>query len=81
MARCPVCSRELPPRAAAPEGGGPAPESHRPFCSERCKLVDLGRWLSGDYVIPGAVPTFEQAWDGVDPAALAGGPIDVLEDS
>jgi hypothetical protein len=25
----------------------------RPFCSERCKLADLGRWLKGDYRIPG----------------------------
>jgi uncharacterized protein len=23
-----------------------------PFCSERCKLIDLGRWLSGKYQIP-----------------------------
>lgn len=22
-----------------------------PFCSDRCRAVDLGRWLSGDYVI------------------------------
>lgn len=29
----------------------------RPFCSERCRLADLGRWVSGDYRIPGpAVP-------------------------
>jgi endogenous inhibitor of DNA gyrase (YacG/DUF329 family) len=26
---------------------------HRPFCSERCKLIDLGRWASGKYRIPG----------------------------
>jgi len=25
----------------------------RPFCSERCKLIDLGKWASGDYKIPG----------------------------
>jgi endogenous inhibitor of DNA gyrase (YacG/DUF329 family) len=25
----------------------------RPFCSERCRLLDLGRWLDGDYRIPG----------------------------
>jgi endogenous inhibitor of DNA gyrase (YacG/DUF329 family) len=25
---------------------------YRPFCSERCKLADLGRWLGGDYRIP-----------------------------
>ena len=24
----------------------------RPFCSERCQLVDLGRWVSGEYRIP-----------------------------
>jgi endogenous inhibitor of DNA gyrase (YacG/DUF329 family) len=24
-----------------------------PFCSARCKAVDLGRWLAGDYRIPG----------------------------
>jgi endogenous inhibitor of DNA gyrase (YacG/DUF329 family) len=24
---------------------------HRPFCSERCKLIDLGKWASGDYVV------------------------------
>jgi endogenous inhibitor of DNA gyrase (YacG/DUF329 family) len=28
-----------------------------PFCSNRCKLIDLGRWIDGAYVIPGpAVP-------------------------
>jgi endogenous inhibitor of DNA gyrase (YacG/DUF329 family) len=26
---------------------------HYPFCSKRCKDVDLNRWLSGRYVIPG----------------------------
>jgi uncharacterized protein len=24
----------------------------RPFCSERCKMADLGRWLSEDYRVP-----------------------------
>ncbi|MCG8418001.1 MAG: DNA gyrase inhibitor YacG [Proteobacteria bacterium] len=24
-----------------------------PFCSRRCQLIDLGRWLDGDYRIPG----------------------------
>ena len=24
----------------------------RPFCSERCKLIDLGDWLSGRYALP-----------------------------
>lgn len=26
---------------------------YRPFCSERCKLVDLGRWVSEEYRVPG----------------------------
>ena len=31
----------------------PVDPAWRPFCSERCKLADLGRWLSGDYRIAG----------------------------
>jgi endogenous inhibitor of DNA gyrase (YacG/DUF329 family) len=30
----------------------PVDPAWRPFCSERCKLADLGRWISGDYRIP-----------------------------
>jgi len=26
---------------------------YRPFCSERCKLVDLGRWVTEEYRVPG----------------------------
>jgi uncharacterized protein len=37
---CPVC-------------GKPAVEALRPFCSDRCRDVDLNRWLSGSYAIPG----------------------------
>lgn len=25
---------------------------YRPFCSERCKLIDLGKWAEGGYSIP-----------------------------
>jgi len=25
----------------------------RPFCSKRCQMIDLGKWLSGDYTLPG----------------------------
>ena len=34
----------------------PVDPAWRPFCSERCKLADLGRWLSGDYRIPVSRP-------------------------
>jgi len=27
---------------------------YRPFCSERCKLMDLGKWASEGYRIPGS---------------------------
>lgn len=33
---------------------------YRPFCSERCKMVDLGLWLNESYTVAGApVPTNE----------------------
>ena len=31
----------------------PAAAEWLPFCSERCKMADLGRWLSGSYRVPG----------------------------
>jgi hypothetical protein len=34
-----------------PECGTPSSREHYPFCSARCKSLDLGRWLSGSYVI------------------------------
>ena len=35
--------------------GKPQDAKFRPFCSKRCADVDLGRWLKGNYVIPGQV--------------------------
>lgn len=43
--RCPTCKREFALDAS------PA----KPFCSERCRLIDLGRWLDEGYAVP-AVP-------------------------
>lgn len=34
--------------------GNPVDVRYKPFCSKRCADVDLNRWLSGRYVIPGA---------------------------
>lgn len=28
---------------------------YRPFCSKRCKLIDLGAWASGEYIIQGVL--------------------------
>jgi endogenous inhibitor of DNA gyrase (YacG/DUF329 family) len=40
-------------RRPCPECGRPSARETYPFCSPRCKSVDLNRWLSGAYVIPG----------------------------
>jgi endogenous inhibitor of DNA gyrase (YacG/DUF329 family) len=47
--RCPVCDQVM-------EGQGPAEWLHFPFCSARCRTIDLGRWLGEKYRIdvPGA---------------------------
>ncbi|MFM7485019.1 MAG: DNA gyrase inhibitor YacG [Burkholderiaceae bacterium] len=34
--------------------------AHRPFCSARCKQIDLGAWAEEKYKIPGAAPEEEQ---------------------
>jgi endogenous inhibitor of DNA gyrase (YacG/DUF329 family) len=41
------------PPKACPVCGKPATKEHDPFCSKRCAQIDLNRWLSGTYVIPG----------------------------
>jgi len=38
--------------AACPLCGKPVAAAVRPFCSDRCRLVDLNRWLSEAYRIP-----------------------------
>jgi uncharacterized protein len=42
--RCPICKT---PVDSTPKN------RFRPFCSERCRMIDLGTWAGGDYVIPG----------------------------
>ncbi|HEX4872338.1 MAG TPA: DNA gyrase inhibitor YacG [Nevskiaceae bacterium] len=37
----------------------------RPFCSERCKLLDLGEWMSGRYALP-ADPADDSGLDPLD---------------
>lgn len=39
----------------------------RPFCSERCKLIDLGAWASGDRVIPGSEAEGAMSGEGEAP--------------
>ncbi|RFC62151.1 DNA gyrase inhibitor YacG [Fulvimarina endophytica] len=53
MTNSPSTVTPLRPKRRCPECSRPSAREHFPFCSERCKAVDLNRWLSGSYVIPG----------------------------
>jgi len=46
--KCPTCRRDLEWSHASP---------YRPFCSERCRLIDLGAWLTEQHKIPDAPGT------------------------
>ena len=37
-----------------------------PFCSERCQLIDLGAWASGEYRIPAEPLVEEEGWSEAD---------------
>ena len=41
------------PAKTCPQCGKPSVHDYRPFCSARCQQVDLGKWVSGHYVIAG----------------------------
>lgn len=41
---CPQCGKEVVWKSEI--------SPYRPFCSERCKLIDLGQWASENYSIP-----------------------------
>lgn len=43
MVRCPTCHKLVPYTSSNP---------FRPFCSERCKLIDLGAWAKEERTIP-----------------------------
>jgi uncharacterized protein len=48
--KCPVC-RKTVERPQKDDSGRYRYPKYYPFCSERCQLVDLGRWLDQDYSI------------------------------
>jgi endogenous inhibitor of DNA gyrase (YacG/DUF329 family) len=50
---CPTCKRVV--------DGPPEPRPYRPFCSERCRAVDLGSWLDAAYRI--SAPVSEEDLD------------------
>jgi uncharacterized protein len=70
MAKCPVCGKPAAARAV---------NKTFPFCSERCKLVDLGKWLGEEYRIP--VKTPEEDDDGDRPPGAGDGGHDEHHDA
>ena len=56
-AECPICGKSTDPK-------------YLPFCSKRCADVDLNRWLSGGYAVPGS----EDDSEGNDEMPLSGDP-------
>jgi len=48
--RCPICRQNVPWE------GNP----FRPFCSDRCKLIDLDNWLGGRYRVPAPLDPDEE---------------------
>jgi endogenous inhibitor of DNA gyrase (YacG/DUF329 family) len=46
LVKCPTCQRQI----------DWSNSEFRPFCSERCRLIDLGAWLTEKHAIPGDAP-------------------------
>ena len=51
---CPICKKAVP-----------GTSQDFPFCSERCRLIDLGKWASGKYVVSSPVHDISDAIDAV----------------
>ena len=58
--RCPTCRKKFAADKESP---------CFPFCSERCKMVDLGHWLNDDYAIVGPEIALPEQDHRADPDA------------
>jgi hypothetical protein len=47
--RCPICKKAVK-----------SSDADFPFCSDRCRLIDLGKWASGAYVISSPLTDAEE---------------------
>jgi uncharacterized protein len=51
LVKCPTCGKKSPWKE----------NQYRPFCSQRCKIKDLGSWADGSYAIESSThPDFEE---------------------
>jgi endogenous inhibitor of DNA gyrase (YacG/DUF329 family) len=66
---CPICGATFVREQVARVASARAQADPFPFCSTRCQLVDLGRWLGEDYKIADGE---DQSGGGVDGAPAAG---------
>jgi hypothetical protein len=55
--RCPICKKAVA-----------STDEEFPFCSARCRTIDLGRWASGAYVIPSPIEDTEKEDEVSEPA-------------
>jgi len=51
LVACPTCGKDVVWRSD---------NTFRPFCSERCKMIDLGAWANESYKVPAENGTFEE---------------------
>jgi endogenous inhibitor of DNA gyrase (YacG/DUF329 family) len=54
--RCPICAAK-------------SETAYRPFCSARCRDVDLGRWFGEVYTVPAVEPGYEEEEDDGEPVS------------
>jgi uncharacterized protein len=47
--RCPICRKDVA-----------FDDPNMPFCSDRCRILDLGNWASGTYAIPASEEEFNE---------------------
>jgi len=67
--RCPVCRKVID--AATREQG--RREGFYPFCSRRCKLIDLGQWLDGNYRIVSKLKSEQEEGENAGQSEVDGG--------
>lgn len=56
----PPDAADAKPRKPCPICRKPSDAAYAPFCSARCRAVDLGRWLTGTYAVPTEEPPEEE---------------------
>ncbi|PYP88770.1 MAG: DNA gyrase inhibitor YacG [Blastocatellia bacterium AA13] len=55
--KCPICERDVKWKD----------NPFRPFCSERCRTIDLGRWASEEYSVAAPLDDNQESLDHLEP--------------